>query len=559
MTDPGTLDTFTAVAGTYATAEGGTVTIATDGAATYTPPAGFPFGVPSATDSFTYTVVDDDTGSDMATVTITVKNLVDLSGRVFDDLNNNGLFDAGYDLALEGVEVQVWDDAMTTMFGSGTTDSYGRYFLDANLAAGTYRLVEVYDDNPDSPTFKGLLDGLEKAGNLGGTVVNGEDSNVIGGIAVGQPGTTADAVDYLFAEVKPSELFGRVWRDFNNDGQYNFGEADIDGVPITLTGTDDRGTSVSLSTTTSGDMGYAFINLRPGEYAIEETQPVNFDDGLESLGEVSNPYPVNQPPAIDGGLVESNDRFSGIKLAPGSLGDYYNFGELPQPGDQMPDGSTASIGFWHNKNGQALIERLSDFAAANDGSPTQLGDWLAATLPSMYGSGALYGASTGADRDMNLAGRSDAYIAETFAYLHQRNKKTMIENGGVPKVDAQVLAVALAMYATSENLAGTVARDYGFTTSADGIAYSTFNVLDVLTVEEAEMLGLSVANGNLDASGNATIIDILWATDAKATIGLLYDHDQNLSDGDDGGDGTIDAFERLLRILANDLYTAINE
>ena len=192
-------------------------------------------------------------------------------------------------------------------------------------------------------------------------------------------------------------------------------------------------------------------------------------------------------------------------------------------------------------------------------SPTQLGDWLAATFPSMYGTEALYDASTGADRDMNLAGKSDAYIAETFVYLHQRNKKTMIENGGVPKVDAQVLAAALAVYVTSENLAGTVAQDYGFTTSADGIGYAAFNVLDVLTLEEAEKLGLSVANGNLDASGNATIIDILAATDVKATLGLLYDHDQDLTDGDQGGDETIDAFERLLRILANDLYTAINE
>ena len=37
-----------------------------------------------------------------------------------------------------------------------------------------------------------------------------------------------------------------------------------------------------------GDGGFAFIELRPGTYAIEETQPAGFDDGLESLGEVTD-------------------------------------------------------------------------------------------------------------------------------------------------------------------------------------------------------------------------------------------------------------------------------
>ncbi len=51
--------------------------------------------------------------------------------------------------------------------------------------------------------------------------------------------------------------------------------------------------------------------------------------------------------------------------------------------------------------------------------------------------------------------------------------------------------------------------------------------------------------------------NVVTAHDAKATLGLLYDYDRTLSDDD--GDGTIDAFEQLLRILANQLYCAINE
>ena len=46
---------------------------------------------------------------------------------------------------------------------------------------------------------------------------------------------------------------------------------------------------------------------------------------------------------------------------------------------------TATIGFWHNKNGQALIKSLN-----GSSSSTQLGNWLAATFPQVYGEGAEY-------------------------------------------------------------------------------------------------------------------------------------------------------------------------
>jgi hypothetical protein len=42
-------------------------------------------------DSFDYTK-DDDGGNDIGTLTVTVRNLVELSGRVIDDTDNDGLF-----------------------------------------------------------------------------------------------------------------------------------------------------------------------------------------------------------------------------------------------------------------------------------------------------------------------------------------------------------------------------------------------------------------------------------------------------------------------------------
>ncbi len=60
-------DTLTVVAGTFATAQGGSVTINADGSYVYTPAANF-----NGADSFNYTVNDGKGGSDIGTVTLTV-------------------------------------------------------------------------------------------------------------------------------------------------------------------------------------------------------------------------------------------------------------------------------------------------------------------------------------------------------------------------------------------------------------------------------------------------------------------------------------------------------
>src|SRR5262249_55038857 len=159
----------------------------------------------------------------------------------------------------------------------------------------------------------------------------------------------------------------------------DFGEQGIPGVPITLTGTDDLGHAVNLSQTTDGDGAYIFHNLRPGSYTITETQePVGYTQGTNSVG-------------TGGGSVVGDQ--STISLPPGLDAMNYNFGERPAAGGPIQKGQTASIGFWNNRNGQALIRAL------NGGAGTQLGGWLAATFPHMFG------ASSGGN---NLAGQNNA-------------------------------------------------------------------------------------------------------------------------------------------------------
>jgi hypothetical protein len=169
------------------------------------------------------------------------------------------------------------------------------------------------------------------------------------------------------------------------------------------------------------------------------------------------------------------------------LCDSYNFGEQPGGSGPVQKRQTAGIGFWNNKNGQALIPALN-----GGGASTQLGDWLAATLVNMYG------ANSGND----LAGKSNAYVAALF-------QQDFLEQG--PKLDAQALAAALAVYATNAALDPTqVAASHGFTVSGYGVGTATVNV-----------------GSNGDAFGVAnnttmTVMDLLLATDSQAVKGLLY-------------------------------------
>jgi len=432
---------------------------------------------------------------------VKVNNLADLSGRVVDDLDNDG--PGAGDPGIAGVRVCLTgSDENGQVDRTAITEADGSYAFD-DLRPGTYDLLEVAQP-------VGLLDGDEAAGGLGGTV--GDDR--ISGIVVRSD--DPDATGYDFAEIRPSEVHGLVWEDFNNDGEVDFGEKAIRGATVTLTGTDDRGNWVELTAQTGAEGVYDFFDLRPGDYTLTETQPAGFEDGADALGTVNG---------LPTGDASVNDRFSGIVLVrPGAVAENYNFGERPAAGSTVSAGQTATIGFWQNKNGQRLINSLNGGSAS-----TQLGDWLAATFPNMYGPEA------GAN---DLTGKTNAQVAEFYKELFRRNAKTAV-GGGSPKVDAQVLAVALATYVTNQTLAGTTATTFGFLVSEHGVGISTFNI-------GSSGAAFGIANGTV-----MTVLDILLASNARTTNGLLYDID---------GDGFADnSLETLLRNLANKVYSAVNE
>jgi large repetitive protein len=85
------------------------------------------------------------------------------------------------------------------------------------------------------------------------------------------------ASNYLFGENPLASLAGVVFDDVDDDGVQGNGEYGVGGVLITL-----RSLSGETLTTRTDDTGrYAFVNLLPGTYDIEESQPDGFlDRGL---------------------------------------------------------------------------------------------------------------------------------------------------------------------------------------------------------------------------------------------------------------------------------------
>lgn len=300
-------------------------------------------------------------------------------------------------------------------------------------------------------------------------------------------------------------LSGFVYEDADNDGEIGANEYAIADVTVTLTGTDIDGNVVNLSQNTDSDGHYMFIDLAAGTYAITETQPAGYVDGIDTAGIGSI-----------AGSVTGNDVFSNIVLD-GVDGENYNFGEQA---NALSAGQTATIGFWQNKNGQNLLNSLN-----GDENSTALGEWLVATFPNIYGAGSTRNDLT---QLSNLSNKNIAdHYRDTFKTKAKELKQLGITNA--PKLECQVMATAFAAYVTSFNLAGDAAAAYGFLVTANGAGASLFNIGDC-----GDLFG--VADGT-----EMTIMDILLSTDSLVLDGDLY------------------GLDAVLRVMANQVYTSINE
>ncbi|MBK9138743.1 MAG: isopeptide-forming domain-containing fimbrial protein [Verrucomicrobia bacterium] len=333
-----------------------------------------------------------------------------LSGYVYHDANNNGLKETGESpigsvtITLTGTDHLGNPVSVTT-----TTDAAGYYeFL--GLRPGTYTLTETQP--------AGYLDGKETSGTpWTGTVDNTTDSQTISAITIptGTPSTTG--VNYNFGELVPASLAGVVYNDVNDSGTYNPGtDLGIYGATVTLTGTDDRGNPVNLTTTTAADGSYSFTNLRPGTYTLTETQPDGYTDSADTVGSL-------------GGDGSVNDVVSNIPVVSGDAGTGYNFGEvgpgsigdtifldldndgLPDPGEGI---SGVTVQLQGDLNGDGIPETITTVTDVN-------GNYLFDHLPAPTGGRSytvtvLSGIASGLTQTVDPDGTNDGTSTTTLTF-----------------------------------------------------------------------------------------------------------------------------------------------
>ena len=254
-------------------------------------------------------------------------------------------------------------------------------------------------------------------------------------------------------------ISGYKFNDADADGVWDNGEKGLSGWVVYLDGNNNgRKDSWETATVTDANGYYKFNNLAAGNYRVREVQ--------------------------QSGWVQSAAPADLVALTTGQNKTGVNFGNVA--GSTVSSCDTASIDFWNCSSGQNLIKAL------NGGSTkTALGSWLASNFSKLYGSSSSY----------NLSGKTNAQVASYFQTLA----------GKSDKLEAQILATALAVYVTDSDLAGgTYARNYGFKVTTTGIADEFYNI-----GTNGSLFG--VANG-----GVRTVWQILVAANNSATSGLAW-------------------------------------
>jgi hypothetical protein len=289
----------------------------------------------------------------------------------FCDANANGILDpAELLLGLQGWHI----DVINTSSCSGDTDANGLLSC-GSLEAATYDVAETVQSG-----FKHTatcVDGDCGTGACSVTTATSctTDADCPSGetCIVPPPGSASTSIVVTggdthhvdFGNVGLSTISGRKFDDRNANGVDN-SEPGIAGVKILLTGTAANGAAVSLCTVTDSSGNYSFPDLLPGTYTVSEVKPT---------GTIAT-----TPTSCDREITLLED---GTCAA--STPETCGFGNAC-----LGAGGGRTLGFWTNKNGQALITsadltflvglnlRTLDGGNFDPATKTQLKNWLLA-------------------------------------------------------------------------------------------------------------------------------------------------------------------------------------
>ncbi|MEG4029408.1 MULTISPECIES: DUF4347 domain-containing protein [unclassified Microcoleus] len=237
--------------------------------------------------TWTQTTPDPDditvtSGQDIANINFGNFQSSTISGQKFNDLNNNGLKDAG-ELGLGNWQIFLDSINPDGIFQQGEpttiTDAAGNYTL-RDIPAGTYQVREVQQNGWTQTTP-----------NPAPVTVNPSD-NITG-------------IDFGNFLPQPGAIRGLKFQDTNNNGTQDAGEPGLPNFQIQLTNVVAGTAPAPVTTTTDNSGNYLFANLTPGTYRVRE---------------------VNQT-----GFTQSTPEPADITLTSGAIVSGINFGNFPAP------------------------------------------------------------------------------------------------------------------------------------------------------------------------------------------------------------------------------------
>ncbi|WP_293366727.1 SdrD B-like domain-containing protein, partial [Microcoleus sp. CAWBG50] len=180
-----------------------------------------------------------------------------ISGQKFNDLNNNGVKDAG-ELGLQNWQIFI-DTSKDGVFQQGElttiTDKDGNYTIN-DVPVGTHQVREVQQ--------------------TGWTLTTALPADVV----IAKAGEKPTGIDFGNFLPQPGQIRGLKFQDNNRNGVQDAGEPGLPNVQIQLTKVvapaPGAPVAVPVTTTTDNSGNYLFANLAPATYRVREIAPVGF-------------------------------------------------------------------------------------------------------------------------------------------------------------------------------------------------------------------------------------------------------------------------------------------
>jgi hypothetical protein len=391
---------------------------------------------------------------------------------VWNDLNNNGLFDAG-ESGLPGLAVDLYN-LNHEKLATTTTDANGIYGF-TGQCRGAYRVeVATPASFVASPVAAGGNVGSPAAVNLGVDEINSTTN---------------------FGFYQPvGSLSGVLYTDANGNGQLDGSEARLAGVTVTLSWKDVSGAAQTSSAITGSDGSYAFLNLIPMAYTVSAPAVASGENLSTSPQLAATVLPAVAQPDNNFGYVAGT--ISGFTYTDANANQLLDTGEPARGGltVTLTDSTGATRTATTAADGSYSFTNLAAGAYTVSAPSTASGQALetAATLSVALAAGA------------TAPNKNFGYVTGTisgYAYTDANTNKS--KDSG----EAALNNVAISLKDSTGAIVATTVTAAGGAYSFANLAAGTYTVLGAATasgqsLETAETLTVNLAAGATSANNN---------------------------------------------------------